>query len=89
MSTNENITWAEAMHRYNMAMVTLENIRSMVSGIIGANKVKRYMTVKERNENPTKKTITELSPEEILQHATRMEEDLNKIYGFIKQFTNP
>ncbi|NJK87301.1 MAG: hypothetical protein HC906_16285 [Bacteroidales bacterium] len=87
-SPSNETTWFEAVTKYNSAMVMLENIRAIAGQSISLHKIRKFITRRESERQPDKKKFTDLSPDEILEHANRMKSDIEKIYGFIKQVNN-
>ena len=83
--TSKESNWFDAVNRYNTAMVTLENIRAIAGQSIALHKICRKLTDRQRGREPEKRAFTDLTADEILEHANRMKADLEKVLGFLKE----
>jgi hypothetical protein len=79
------ISWYEASYKYNMMLAMHQNIKSIASASINTNQIRRSISVYERERSPDIKTISELTPTEIMQRVDCMNHDLVKLFEFIKQ----
>jgi ribosomal protein L11 len=68
-------------------MILLENIKVISGQSITMHKIRKFMTVRDRDREPEKRVFTDLTPQEIMEHSRQMMADLNKIAGFVKQLT--